>query len=147
MQKYRFFSKYGFFIPFPELFRYAIVGLILNFLGYLLYLAVTALWLSPFVTITIFYPMSVIAAYFSHRRYTFREQKQGLEGSQFIRFVALYVFGFFLNWSMLFVFFEKLGYPHQLVQFGSIFIIAGFLFISMKLFVFPALQDIESRAE
>jgi len=47
-----------------ELVRYAIVGLILNFIGYVMYLAVTAYWLSPVVTVSIFYPLSVLAGLF-----------------------------------------------------------------------------------
>ncbi len=131
-------------IPFEELFRYAIIGLTLNFLGYLIYLTLTSLWLSPFATITISYPLGVIAGYFVHKRHTFREQKE-LESSQFIRFVVIYVIGFFLNWLLLFIFHEKLGYHHQLSAIIAIFIIAGFLFILMKFFIFTSVKNKQSK--
>jgi hypothetical protein len=37
---------------------------------------------------------------------------------------------------------DMLGYPHQWVQIAAIFVVAGFLFIAFKYFVF---RDTESR--
>ena len=119
-----------------ELVRYIIVGLSLNTTGYLIYLLVTSFGVSPLATVSIFYPLSVIAGYFSHRRHTFRTKTRGLEGPTLIRYIAVYVAGYLINAGLLELFYEKMGYPHQLVQILAIFLVAGFLFVAMKLFVF-----------
>lgn len=140
MQFHRFFSQYGCYIPSLGFFRYVFVGSVLNLIGYLFYLVLTTIWLSPFATITIFYLLGIIAGYFAHKRYTFREREQKLRGFQFIQFVAVYFLGYLLNWLLLFVFTEKLSYPHQVVQLLSIFVVAGLIFISLRIFVFSSLS-------
>jgi putative flippase GtrA len=123
-------------LPVKEFIRYAIVGLTLNLLGYMIYLLVTSLGVSPLTTVTIFYPLSVLAGYFAHRRYTFRHNTQGLEGTVLIRYILVYVAGYLINVALLEVLYRQMGYPHQLVQILAVFMVAGFLFIAMKLFVF-----------
>ncbi len=123
-------------LPVKELIRYGIVGLTLNVLGYAIYLLVTSLGVSPLVTVTIFYPLSVLAGYFSHRRHTFRHKAQGLEGRVLIRYVAVYVAGYLINVALLEVLYRQLGYPHLLVQILAVFVVAGFLFVAMKWLVF-----------
>jgi putative flippase GtrA len=119
-----------------ELVRYAIVGLILNFIGYVMYLAVTAYWLSPVVTVSIFYPLSVLAGYCAHRRHTFRHDSTGLHGLKLIRYIVVYAVGYLINIALLDYLHGVLGYPHQWVQAAAIFVVAGFLFVAMKFFVF-----------
>lgn len=125
-----------FHMPIAEIVRYGIVGLTLNAIGYLIYLLITALGLSPLTTVTVFYPLSVLAGYFAHRRHTFRRLAQGLEGGILARYIAVYVAGYLINAGMLQLLHEKLGYPHQWVQALAIFLVAGFLFVAMKLWVF-----------
>lgn len=123
-------------LPVKELIRYAIVGLTLNFLGYMIYLLVTSLGVTPLMTVTIFYPLSVLAGYFAHRRHTFRHHAQGLEGTVLIRYMLVYVAGYLINAALLEVLYRQMGYPHQLVQILAVFMVAAFLFVAMKLFVF-----------
>lgn len=123
-------------LPVKEVIRYAIVGLTLNFLGYMIYLLVTSLGVSPLMTVTIFYPLSVLAGYFAHRRHTFRRTAQGLEGMVLIRYILVYVAGYLINAALLEVLYRQMGYPHQLVQILAVFMVAAFLFLAMKLFVF-----------
>ena len=125
-----------------ELVRYAVVGLILNAVGYLIYLTFTSLGLSPILTISIFYPLSVIVGYFLHQRHTFRHEVQGLKGVTMVRYLAVYVVGYLLNALLLEILHDHLGYPHQLVQFFAIFVVAGFLFVAMKLIVFNKVKAI-----
>ncbi len=119
-----------------ELLRYAIVGLTLNAIGYLVYLAITNTGLSPIATVSIFYPLSVLAGYFSHRRHTFRHDSSGLHGLTLIRYIVVYAAGYLINIWLLEYLHGVLGYPHQWVQAAAIFIVAGFLFVALKFFVF-----------
>ncbi|MCC7279349.1 MAG: GtrA family protein [Chromatiaceae bacterium] len=123
-------------LPVKELIRYAIVGLTLNSLGYMVYLLVTSFGVSPLMTVTIFYPLSVLAGYFAHRRHTFRHKSQGLEGTVLVRYILVYVAGYLINASLLEILYQQMGYPHQLVQILAIFMVAAFFFVAMKLFVF-----------
>lgn len=119
-----------------EVLRYGIVGLLLNTGGYLLYLVVTAMGVTPLATVLMLYPASVVAGYFAHRRHTFKRPVQGLEAGALIRYIAVYIAGFLMNAGLLEVFYLRLGIPHQIVQFAAIFVVAGFLFVAMKFLVF-----------
>jgi putative flippase GtrA len=121
---------------FYQLLRYGIVGLLLNITMYLVYLLITSFWLSPFQTVLILYPCGTVLGYLAHRKFTFQVSIEGFKGTTFLKYILLYVAGFFLNLLLLFFFHETLGYPHQLVQFMAIFVVAVFLFVSMKIFVF-----------
>ena len=119
-----------------QLFRYGLVGLFLNAAMYFVYLIITALYFSPFTAVLLLNPLGVLVGYFAHRRLTFKVNSRKWSFLELSKYVFLHVVGFFLNLLLLYVFFERLGYPHQLVQLAAIFIIAGFVFISMKLFIF-----------
>jgi len=125
--------------------RYGLVGLSLNSMMYIVYMILTAYCFSPFNAVFLLYPLGVLVSFFAHRGLTFKLNSLKWNSIELFKYVFSYAVGFLLNLSILYIFFEKLGYPHQLVQLCAIFIVAGFLFISMKLFVFPALQNKESR--
>jgi len=46
--------------------------------------------------------------------------------------------GYLANLALLYVFTDRLGYPHQVVQAAAIFVVAGILFLLFRFFVFPA---------
>ena len=119
-----------------QLFRYGLVGLFLNATMYFVYLIITALYFSPFTAVLLLNPLSVLVGFFAHRRLTFKLNSRKWSFLELSKYVFLYVVGFLLNLLLLYVFFERLGHPHQLVQLAAIFIVAGFLFISMKLFIY-----------
>lgn len=52
------------------------------------------------------------------------------------RYVLAHLFGYMLNFLILFTFVDRLGYAHQWVQALAIIFIASFLFIVFKYFVF-----------
>lgn len=122
-----------------QLVRYAIVGLALNTLAYLLYLLLATCWLSPQLTISILYPLFVLLSFLGHRRVTFNHR--GRMARSGYRFLLSYAFGYLINYALIALFYEKLGYPHQLVQGAAIFIVAGCMFIMQKLYVFSPPQQ------
>ena len=53
-----------------------------------------------------------------------------------LRFLT--VWGYLMNLAILFVFVDKMGFAHQWVQAVAIFVVAGYLFLAFKFFVFAA---------
>lgn len=118
-----------------QLLRYAFVGLLSNMAGYLAYLAFTYLGGTPKITMTLLYGVGATVGFFGNRSLTF-EHRGNIISAGF-RYVIAHCIGYFLNLSILIVFVDKLGYAHQWVQAIAIFIVAAFLFLAFKVFVFP----------
>ena len=122
------------------LFRYAVVGIVSNLVGYSVYLLVTYLGATPKITISFLYMLAAAVGFWGHRKFTF-EYKGKLIGAG-IRYVIAHCLGYLINFTILFVMVDKLGYAHQWVQGVAIFVVAISLFLSFKFFVFgkPYLQ-------
>lgn len=116
--------------------RYGVVGVLNNLLGYLIYLLVTWLWFDPKVAVTLMYPVGALTAYFGHARYSFKYI--GRTSSGIIRYAIAHVIGYGANIAMLYVFSDRLMYPHQLVQAAAIAVVAGILYLLLRYFVFPS---------
>lgn len=115
--------------------RYGVVGVLNNLLGYLIYLLITWLWLDPKVAVTLMYPIGAVTAYFGHARYSFAYNGSPYHG--IIRYAIAHVIGYGANIGMIYVFSDRLGYPHQLVQAAAIVAVAGILYLLFRYFVFP----------
>lgn len=122
------------FATLRQVIRYGVVGVINNAWGYLIYLLVTWFWLEPKLAITLLYPIGAATAYFGHARYSF--SFRGKTSSGIWRFVLAQLIGYGVNVVMLYIFNDLLGFPHQLVQAASIFVVAGVLFLLLRYFVF-----------
>lgn len=122
--------------------RYGVVGASLNLFGYLIYLVVTWLGMEPKMVVTVFYPLSVLYGYFAHKRFSFRYAGNARNYRTVARYILVYAIGYVINVCLIAFFHDRLGYRHQIVQAAAIFVVAGFLFVMMKLFVFHVrLQD------
>lgn len=121
-----------------QLFRYGIAGVLNNLLGYLVYLLMTYFGVDPKVAVTILYPISAVSGYFAHFKYSFL-YREG-HGVAIFRYALAHCAGYGLNVGMLAVFSDHLQFPHQAVQAAAIFVVAGFLFLVFRYFVFPRSQ-------
>jgi putative flippase GtrA len=119
---------------FKQLARYAIIGAVSNLSGYLVYLLVTYLGVMPKITMTLLYGAGATIGYIGNRNFTF-VHKGSLLGSG-VRYFIAHFFGYFVNLIILIIFVDQFGYAHQWVQAVAIFVVAGFLFIAFKFFVF-----------
>lgn len=128
-------SKGTFRSTLEQMLRYGVVGVLNNLLGYLLYLVVTWLWLDPKVAVTLMYPIGAVTAYFGHARFAFAFKGRTSHG--LVRYALAHLIGYGANIGMLFLFSDRLGYPHQLVQAAAIVVVAGILFLLFRHFVFP----------
>jgi len=118
-----------------QVIRYGVVGVINNLLGYVIYLLVTWWWIEPKLAVTFMYPIGAVTAYFGHAKYAFAYQGRTSRG--LVRYVLAHVVGYSVNVGMLYVFADRMGLPHQLVQAAAIVAVAGLLFLLFRYFVFP----------
>ena len=117
-----------------QLFRYGLVGVVSNAIAFAAYLVITSLGVWPEVSMTIVYVVAAAVGFLGHRTLTFGHQGNVL-GAGF-RFVIAHVFGYSINLFILIAMVDKFGFAHQLVQAFAIFVVAGFLFLAFKFFVF-----------
>jgi putative flippase GtrA len=120
--------------PFIQFFRYGLIGIVTNLSAYLVYLCITSFGGTPKLTMSLLYVAAAIASYAGNRQITFSHRGSLFESGW--RFFLAHCFGYLINLGMLYYFVDMLGYPHQWVQVSAIFIVAVFLFITFKFFVF-----------
>ena len=119
-----------------RLLRYGFVGIASNLAGYLVYIAVTGLGAPPKTSMTVLYAAGAIVGYVGHRNWTYDRgapQRRSLP-----RYLLAHLAGYALNYALLNVFHDRLGYPHQAVQGFAIVAVAGFLYIALGRYVFAA---------
>lgn len=122
-----------------RLVRYGLVGVVINVAGYLMYLLITWLGLGPKTTMSLLYGTGIALGYNGNRRFAF--SYEGNYSASLVRYLFAHLCGYGLNFGLLHVFVDHLGYPHQIVQAIAIGIVAAFLFLSLNTFVFPRASD------
>jgi putative flippase GtrA len=118
-----------------EIIYYGLIGVVSNIAGYLMYLMITYLGCPPKIAMTILYCVGATVSFLGNRKLTFKHQGH-LLGSG-IKYIIAHFLGYLLNLTILIVMVDNLGYAHQWVQAVAIFIVAAFLFMALKFFVFP----------
>ncbi len=121
---------------FHQLFSYGMIGILTNFLGYLLYLFLTYFWNSPKITMTLLYSVGALISFFANRRFTFFHE--GRIGVASMRYMLAQLLGYLLNFIFLVLFMDWLGFAHQIVQAVAIVVVGIFLFVLMRFFVFAS---------
>lgn len=118
-----------------QLIRYTLVGLASNGVAYILYLSLTYYGMGHKTTMTLLYVVGVAQTFYFNRGWTFKHN--GKISSALIRYIIVYALGYFFNFALLVVFVDHLGWIHQWVQGGAILLMAIFLFLAQKFWVFP----------
>jgi len=116
-----------------------------NFLGYFVYLLITYCGVEPKVLITFMYPIGAAVGFFGNRQWAFAHKGSLLSSGA--RYFIAHLCGYLINLFILLTFVDRLGYPHQLVQAVAIFVVAGFLFLAFKYFVFPETESCDRGRE
>ena len=117
-----------------QLFRYVLVGLGSNVILYLGYLLLTSFGFGYKTAMTLLYGLGILQTFLFNRSWTFGHQ--GYIHSAFVRYTSIYLLGYLVNLTGLYVFVDLLGFPHQLVQGLMIVIVAALLFVLQRLWVF-----------
>ena len=123
-----------------QLFRYALIGFLSNVAGYLVYLVLTYFGGTPKVTMTLLYGVGAAVGFFGNRNLTFEHEGSVMRAGG--RYVIAHGVGYMINLSILILFVDRLGYAHQWVQALAVFIVAAFLFLAFKIFVFPVTNKV-----
>lgn len=114
--------------------RYALVGVLSNASGYLIFLLVTWLGVGPKLTMTLLYGVGATLGYFGNRHWTF--SYRGHLWTSVAKYMVVHLCGYSINFFMLFYFVDRLGYPYQWVQAVAVVVVAIFLFVMFRGFVF-----------
>ena len=117
-----------------QLVRYGLVGVASNGVAYVLYLLITAVGVAPPLTAGLVYVVAATVGFLANRTVTFAHE--GNVWSAGLRYVAAHTVGLALNLVILIVMVDVWGYPHPAVQAFAIVVVAGYLFVAMKYFVF-----------
>ena len=125
--------------PIPQLVRYGLIGAVTNLALYLFYLLITYLGIAPKTAMTISYSAGTFVGFVGHRKWTFAH-KGALLGSG-ARYLIAHLFGYLINFLILLIFVDRLGYSHRRVQAAAIILVAGFLFVTFRYLVFPRAQS------
>ena len=110
------------------------VGAVSNIAIYFIYLFITHLGVEPKAAMTTVYLVGASIGFITNRNWTFAHN--GPSSRAVLRYVIAHLFGYLLNLLILFTFVDCLGYRHDWIQAIAIVVVAGFLFIVFKYFVF-----------
>lgn len=117
-----------------QLILYGLVGFFSNAISFLIYVLITHVGIEPKVSMTMVYLNGVILGFFGNQKWTFTYQGKAINAV--FRYVLVHIIGYTLNFSILAIFVDELGYAHELVQACAIIVVASLLFVSFKYFVF-----------
>jgi len=125
-----------------QLFNYALIGLLTNGMSYSTYILFTYLSGAHKLTMTALYLLGASIGFFANRRFTFRHD--GGIGVTGVRYILAQMMGYLLNLVLLLLFVDWLDFSHQVVQGIAIVVVAIFLFVVLRIFVFaPSLTVIK----
>ncbi len=122
----------------PQFVRFVIIGVASNAIGYGLYLVLTAVGMVPSHAVTAIYFTSATLAYFGNKSVTFISNSS--VWSTGVRYIIAQLIGYAMNIALLAILHDYYGYSHQLVQLIAIGVVAVYLFITLKVFVFQDTQ-------
>lgn len=117
-----------------ELIRYGVVGIISNASSYLLFLLITHYGLEPKLAMTLLYLLGLIISFVGNRNWTFSHKGGLLKAGS--KYLLAHACGYLINLSILLILVDRFGFAYQWVQALAIVIVAVFLFIISKYFVF-----------
>ena len=117
-----------------QLIRYGVVGLASNLALFLAYLLITHAGMGHKLSMSLLYATGTALTFVFNRNWTFKHD--GHISRSFLAYIAIYAFGYVVNWIALYVLVDRLAYPHQLVQGCMIIVLAVLLFILQKFVVF-----------
>jgi putative flippase GtrA len=126
-----------------QLFLYGVLGISRNAVGYLVYLLITYLGVPPKIAMTILYSVGTTVGFFGYRKLIFAHQGCMLRAG--LRYLIAHLMGYSINLVILIIMVDKLGYAHQWVQILAIFVVAGFLFLTFKIFVFGDVEPLKKE--
>lgn len=121
-------------IPASQLLRFLIIAVFSNAFLYLIYIVLTGFGLDYKTAMTLLFVLGTLQTFLANKRWTFSHQ--GLPGLAFLKYASVYCFAYLINFLALVVLVDYQNIPHQIVQAGTIPILAVMLFLLQKFWVF-----------
>lgn len=121
-------------LPLAQMVRFGTLGALSNLLGYLLYLGITSVGVGPKVAMSLLYCVGAFINFVGSRNWVFSSDAK-IRGAS-VRYVAAYAVGYLINYAILAIFVDRLGYPHAYVQAAAIVFVAWYLYLALKFLVF-----------
>jgi len=115
-------------------FRYIVVGGSSNIILYLVYLGLTIVGMGHKLAMTLVYVLGVSLTYALNKNWTFAHR--GYSGSVFFRYLISYGSCYLFQLSMLYLFVDRLGMYHAIVQAIAVVLVACLSFALQKYWVF-----------
>jgi putative flippase GtrA len=91
---------------------------------------------------TVLYGVGVFTGFVGNRNYTFAHQGKLIETGR--RYLMAHVLGYLINLTIQIIMVDHLGYAHQLAQALGICVVAAFLFVVFRNFVFVYVDETKS---
>ena len=126
---------------FTQLFRYALIGVVLNTLGFIIYYFLTSTGFKPKGVMTVLYGVGVIIGFYVHK---FTLSYGGSVFEAGVRCGITHLFVYLLNLLILVIFVDVYEFSHTIVQGAAIFIVTAFTFFPLSL-LFSDLCVLASR--
>ena len=114
--------------------RYLVVGLASNAVIYVGYLLLTQLGMGSKLAMSLLYGVGVLQTFVFNKKWSFRFE--GAAAPALVRYATVYALGYFIQFLSLALLVDRMGLPHQWVMGVLILIVAMFLFLAQKLWVF-----------
>jgi putative flippase GtrA len=114
--------------------RFTAVGIAVNLLLYVIYLALTSFGTGHKTAATLVYFGGVALNFFAHKKITFTDQ--GAAGRQLAPFAVVVGIAYAVNLGGLYLFVDIMKAPHQFVQAAMIVLCAVISFTLQKIWVF-----------
>lgn len=115
--------------------RFAVVGVASNLVLYLLYLALTSWFLGHKTAMTLLYVTGTLQTFVFNKIWTF--SYVGCTPQSLVRYIIAYGSGYVLNLLLLALMVDQYDYSHAIVQGVAIVLVALWLFVLQKYWVFP----------
>lgn len=120
-----------------QAFRFAIVGILSNAVGFGWYVLLTWLGLGPKTAMSLLFFIGTLQTFIFNKRWSF--EHEGRSSRVVLRYLAAYGIGYLINLAALIVLVEHARYPHHLVQGVMIIVVAIITFLLQKFWVFQQL--------
>lgn len=116
-----------------------LVGIGANASLYGFYLLLTANAVPPKTAMTIAYVLGTALTFTFNRLWTFEQRSDA--AASLARYVTVYMMGYVVNFAVLAFLVDRMGYRHEYVQACMVVLLAFFIFVLQKFWVFRQSQS------
>lgn len=118
-----------------ESFRFVIVGVINNVVGYILFLfMIYVLGIGHKITVTLLFAIGMIVSFLMNKKWTFKTS--GNYSSSLLKFLIVYLLGYSLNIVIVAIFVDRLSYSSGWVQLWANVTLPIYYFLANKYYVY-----------